>query len=156
MNYFLTLPESSDYSLQESFATLMKHTVRAQKHYYDERPLAQKESKVLDLLGSVASRSLREGLVKILSDEDEQLNIEYLPAQGEFVAPVVANSTKSVPECFVSKLLRLSNNKKNAYLAEFSKEELGKFKLKAGKSYKEAINALIYPMDIIYLQSNSL
>ena len=156
VSYFLTLPESSDYSLRESFATLMKHSVRTQKRYYDERPLAQKKIKALDLLSSVASRGLGEDSVEILSDEDEQLNIEFLPAQGEFVALVAANSTKSVPECFVAKLLRLSDDRKTAYLAEFSEVEPGKFKLKAGKSYKEAVNALIYPIDIVYLQSNGV
>ena len=99
----------------------------------------------MDLLGSVASRSLGEGEVEIITDEDEQLNIEYLPTQGEFVALVAANSTKSVPECFVAKVLRLSDDRKTAYLAEFSEVEPGKFKLKAGKSYKEAVDALIYP-----------
>lgn len=156
VNYFLTLPESSDYSLRESFATLMKHSVRTQKRYYDERPLAQKKSKALDLLGSVASRSLGDGSVEILSEEDEQLNIEFLPTQGEFVALVAANSTKRVPECFVAKLLRLSDDRKTAYLAEFSEVEPGKFKLKAGKSFKEAVNALIYPIDIVYLESNGV
>ena len=156
VNYFLSLPESSDYSLRESFATLMKHSVRTQKRYYDERPLAQKKSKALDLLGSVASRSLGEGPVEIISHEDEQLNIEFLPTQGEFVALVAANSTKSVPECFVAKVLRLSDDRKTAYLAEFSEVEPGKFKLKAGKSYKEAVDALVYPIDIVYLQSSGL
>ena len=70
VNYLLTLPQISDFSLRESFATLMKHLVRTQKRYYDERPLAQKNSKALDLLGSVASRSLGEGLLEILGDED--------------------------------------------------------------------------------------
>lgn len=156
VNYFLTLPESSDYSLRESFAALMKHSVRTQKRYYDERPLAQKKSKALDLLGSVASRCLGDGSVEILSEEDEQLNIEFLPTQGEFVALVAANSTKSVPECFVAKLLRLSDDRKTAYLAEFSEVEPGRFKLKAGKSFKEAVNALIYPIDIVYLESNGV
>ena len=42
VDYFLSLPESGDYSLRESFATLMKHSVRTQQKYYNERPLAQK------------------------------------------------------------------------------------------------------------------
>ena len=111
---------------------LMKHSVRAQKRYYDERPLAQKKSKALDLLGSVASSSLGEGSIELLSDEDKQLNLEILPAQGEFVALVAANSTKSVPKVFVAKVLRVSDDRRTAYLAEFSEEEPGKFKLKAG------------------------
>ena len=60
----------------------MKHLVGTQKHYYDERPLARKKSKALDLLGSVASRNLGEGPVEILSDEGEELNIKDLPAPG--------------------------------------------------------------------------
>ena len=81
VNHFLSLPESGDDSLRESFATLMKHSVRTQKRYYDERPLAQKKSKALHLLGSMASRSLGEGSVDVLSDEDEEFNIELLPAR---------------------------------------------------------------------------
>ena len=156
VNYFLTLPQSGDYSLRESFATLMKHSVRTQKRYYDERPLAQKKRKALDLLSSVASRSLGEGSIEILSDEDEHLNIELLPAQGEFVALVAANSTNNVPEVFVARVLRLSDDRKTAYLAEFSEVEPGKFKLTAGKSYRESVNALIHPIDIVYSNSNGV
>ena len=58
VDYFLSLPESGDYSLRESFATLMKHSIRAQQKYYNERPLTQKKERALDLLTSVASRSL--------------------------------------------------------------------------------------------------
>ena len=156
VNYFLTLPQSGDYSLRESFATLMKHSVRTQKRYYDERPLAQKKSKALDFLGSVASRGLGEGPVEVVSDEDEDLNIEFLPAPGEFVALVASNSTKSHPEVLVAKVLRLSEDKKTAYLAEFSELEPGQYRLKAGKSYKEAVDALIYPIDIVYSHSNGV
>ena len=156
VNHFLTLPQSSDYSLRESFATLMKHSVRAQKRYYDERPLAHKKLKALDLLGSVASRSLGEGSIDVLSDEDDELNIDLLPAEGEFVALVAANSTNSIPEVFVAKVLRLSDDRKIAYLAEFSETEPGKFKLNAGKSYRESVSALIYPIDIVYLHSNGV
>ena len=31
VNHFLTLPEGGDYSLRESFAALMKHSVRSHK-----------------------------------------------------------------------------------------------------------------------------
>lgn len=43
INHFLTLPESSDYSLRESFAALMKHSVWSQKQFYDEWLLAEKK-----------------------------------------------------------------------------------------------------------------
>ena len=108
VNHFLSLPESGDQSLRESLATVMKHSVRTQKKYYDERPLEQKKEKALDLLSSMASRTLGEDSVEVLSDEDEEGNIEYLPTQGEFVALVATNSTKHVPEVFVAKILRLS------------------------------------------------
>ena len=65
VDYFLSLPESGDYSLRESFATLMKHSVRTQQKYYDERPLAQKKERALDLLSSVASQSLVEVKTKM-------------------------------------------------------------------------------------------
>ena len=133
----------------------MKHLVATQKHYYDERPLAQKKSKALDLLGSVASRNLGEGPVEILSDEGEELNIKDLPAPGECVALVAASSTKSIPEVLVAKVLRLSDDKK-AYLLEFSELEPGKYRPKPGKSYKEAVDALIYPIDIVFSYFNSV
>ena len=71
-------------------------------------------------LRSMTSTSLREGSVDVLSDEDEESNIGLLPAQGDFVALVAANSTKSVTEVFVAKLLRIADDRKTAYLAEFS------------------------------------
>ena len=156
VNYFLTLPQSNDLSLRESFATLMKHSVRTQKRCYDERPLVQKKCRALDLLSSVASRTLNQDAVEIISEEDEEGRIEYLPLPGDFVALVAANSTKSTPEIFVAKVLRLSEDHKSAYLAEFSEIEPGKFKLDAGKSYKENVNALIFPIDVVYLHSNGV
>ena len=156
VNHFLTLPASSDPALRESFATLMKHSVRTQKRFYDERPLAQKKSKALDILSSTVSRSLDEDGVLILSDEDEEGNIEYLPIPGDFVALVASNSTEKCPEVFIGKVLRLSEDHNTAYLAEYSETEPTKFKLSAGKSYKEAVNALIYPIDLVYLHSNGI
>ena len=154
VNHFLLLPESADASLRESFVTLMKHSVRTQRRFYDERPLAGKKSRALDFLSSMASRSL-EDAVQIIEDEDAEGNIEILPLPGEFVASVAADSTHSRPKCFLAKLLRLSEDHKTAFLAEFSEIEDGKFKLNAGKCYKEALNAVIYP-NVIYLHSNGL
>ena len=156
VNYFLTLPQSSDLSLRESFATLMKHSVRTQKRCYDERPLAQKKCRALGLLSSVASRSLEQDAIQVLGDEDEEGRIEYLPVPGDFVSLVAANSTKNDPEVFVAKVLRLSEDQRTAYLAEFSEIEQGKFKLSAGKSYTESVNALIFPIDVVYLHSNGV
>ena len=82
VNHFLSLPQSGDSTLRESFATLMKHSVRTQKRYYDERPLAAKKSKAIDLLSSMASRSLEDDGVEIIEDEDSQLNVELLPLPG--------------------------------------------------------------------------
>ena len=156
VNHFLTLPESGDYSLRESFAALMKHSVRSQKRFYDERPLAEKKRRAIDLLSSAAARGIEANEVDILSDEDEDGYIEYLPNPGEFVALVTANSTRPNPEVFVARLLRLSEDHKTAYLADFSEVESGQFKLNAGKSYKEAVAALIYPIDVVYVHSNGV
>ena len=156
VNHFLSLPQSGDPSLRESFATLMKHSVRTQRRFYDERPLAQKKSRALDLLSSMASRSLEEDGVQIIEDEDSEGNIELLPHPGEFVALVASDSTRSDPKCFVARVLRLSEDHKTAFLAEFSEVETGKFKLNAGKSFEEALNAVIYPVDVVYSHSNGL
>lgn len=153
VNHFLTLPESGDQSLRESFATVMKHSVRTQKRYYDERPIAQKKSRALDFLASMASRGLGEESVELLSDSDEEGNVEYLPNPGEFVALVATNSTGSAPEVFVAKVVRLSEDRKIAILAEFSELRPGRYKLSAGRSYREPVNALVYPIDIVYLHS---
>jgi len=50
------------------------------------------------------------------------------------VALVAANSTKNVPEVFVAKVLRLSEDKKTAYLADFKEKEPGRFTSNMGKS----------------------
>ena len=104
----------------------------------------------------MASRGLEENGVQIVEDEDSAGNIEFLPITGEFVTLVAANSTFSKPEVFLAKVWRLSEDHKTVFLAEFSELEAGKFKLNVGKSYKEDINALIYPIDVAYLQSNGL
>ena len=66
----------------------------------------------------------------------------------------IGNSTKNDPEVFVAKVLRLSKDKKTAYLANFEEEGLGRFESKPGKSYKENTSSLIYPTDIVYSHSD--
>ena len=56
----------------------------------------------------------------------------------------------------MAKVLRLSEDKKTAYLADFEEQEPGRFKSKAGKSYKENTSSLIYPIDIVYSHSDGL
>ena len=90
----------------------MKHSVRAQQKCYDERPLTQKKERALDLLNSVASRSLNEDEPEIVSYEDQEGYLDCLPVPGDFVALVTANSTKKIPEVFVAKILRLSEDQK--------------------------------------------
>ncbi|XP_068691333.1 uncharacterized protein [Montipora foliosa] len=101
----------------------------------------------------MASRGLGEESVELLSDSDEEGNVEYLPNPGEFFALVAANSTGSAPEVFVAKVVRLSEDRKFAILAEFSELRPGRYKLSAGRSYRERVNALVYPIDIVYLHS---
>ena len=118
-----SLPQSSDYSLRESFATLMKNSVPTQKRYWDKRPLAQKKSRAVNLLGSFASWSPDKDSVEIISDEDKG-NIEYLPGQVEFDALVAANSTETSPEVFVATVLRLSEDQKLPILQTVKKQNL--------------------------------
>ena len=65
VNHFLSLPESLDASLRESFASLMKHLARTQRQFCDERPLPEKKSRALDFLSLMASHSLEEDAVQI-------------------------------------------------------------------------------------------
>ena len=80
VNHFLSLPKSGGASRIESFATLMKHSVRTQRRFYDKRLLAKKKSRALDFLSSMASCSLEEDGVQII--EDSEGNIEILPLLG--------------------------------------------------------------------------
>ena len=83
------------------------------------------------------------------------MNIDYLPPQVEFIALIAANSTKSIPQVFVAKVFRLSDDGKTAYLKEFSELKVGKLELKAGKSYKEAVNSFIYQIANVYSHFNT-
>lgn len=126
-----SLPQSSDYSLRESFATLMKHWVPTQKRYWDKRPLGQKKSRAVNLLGLFASRSPDKDSVEIVSDEDKG-NIAYLPGQVEFVALVAANSMEASPEVFVATVLRLSEDQKLPILQSVKKQNLENLKWTQG------------------------
>ena len=119
----LSLLQSSDYSLREWFATPLKHSVPTQKRYWDKRPLAQKKSRAVNLLGSFNSRSPDEDSVEIVSDEDKG-NIKYLLRQVQFVALVAANSTETSPEVFVATVLRLSEDQKLPILQTVKKQNL--------------------------------
>ena len=63
------------------------------------------------MLNSVARRSLDEDHHEIVSDEDQEGNLDCLLVPGDFVALVAANSTKKLLEVFVAKVLRLSEDK---------------------------------------------
>ena len=56
---------------------------------------------------------------------------------------------------FVTRLLRLSQDHETPLLG-FNEVEPGQFKLNVGKSYKEALAALIYPVDVVYMHSNGI
>ena len=91
--------------------------MRTRKRYYDEQLLAQKKSRALDLLASVASRSVGDDSIEVLSDLDEEGNVDYLPTLEEFVALGAANSTAKFPEVFVGRVISLAEDQKTAYLA---------------------------------------
>ena len=80
--------------------------------------------RAIDLLGSAVARGIEADEVDTLSDEDAEGYIEYLPNPGEFVALVAANSTRPQPEVFVARLLRLSEDHKTAYLADFKRARI--------------------------------
>ena len=154
LNYFLSLPSAGDYALRESLAAVMKHSVRTQKRFYDERPLAQKKARALDILGDLASRTLNGEQLEAISQESQDGCIEILPGAGEMVALVAANSTASRPEVFVARVLRLSDDRLTLWLAQFEEIEESKFKLTPGKTYRESTNSVIYPVDIVYDHCN--
>ena len=156
IDYFLSLPQSGDYSLRESLAAVMKHSVRTQKRHYDERPLAEKKARAIDFLGGMASRAMESEEIEILSDEDDDGYLETLPSNGELVALVASNSTLSNPEVFVAKVLKFSQDRKTVFLAHFTEVEPCKFKLEAGKSYRESAKSIIYPVDIEYHYSSGI
>ena len=105
----------------------MKHSVPAQKRYWDKGPLAQKKSRAVNLLGSFTSRSPDKDSDEIVSDEDKG-NIEYLTGQVEFVALVAANSMEASPEVFVATVLRLSEDQKLPILQSVKKQNLENLK----------------------------
>ena len=90
IDYFLSLPQSTDCALHESLVTLMKHgSVSTQKRHYDECPLSEKKSRAIGFLASTASCAMQITKIKIVSDEDDDRFLESLPANGELV-PLVA------------------------------------------------------------------
>lgn len=101
LNHFLSLPQSSDCSLRVACYG-HQHSIKSQKRFYEEWPLAQKRSKALDLLGSAASLSLGEGSVEVISNKGNELNINILPVLGKFKGLVAGNSTNGIPEVFVA------------------------------------------------------
>jgi len=48
VDYFPLIPGSGYFSLKESFATLMKHSVRTQEKYSDEGLLAPKKERAIN------------------------------------------------------------------------------------------------------------
>jgi len=94
IDYFLSLPESADYTLHESLATLMKYSVRTQKSHYDECPLSEKKSRAIGFLASVASRKMEINKIKIVTDEDDDRFLESLPANGQW--PGIAHSPPTI------------------------------------------------------------
>ena len=51
MDYFLSLPESGNLALHESIASVMKHSLRTQRHHYNERPRSEKKVRAISFLG---------------------------------------------------------------------------------------------------------
>ena len=100
IDYFLSLPQSTDCALHESLATLMKHgSVSTQKKHYDECPLPEKKSRAIGFLASVASRAMQITKIKIVSDEDDNRFLESLPVNGELVSLVARDGALASHQC---------------------------------------------------------
>ena len=62
----------------------------------------------------------------------------------------------NAPGTFVGKVLRYSEQHKTVFLADFLEVEPCKFKLDAGKSYRESAKSIVYPVDIVYLHASGV
>ena len=119
MDYFLLLPGSGGVALHESITSVMKHSLHTERRHYNERPMSEKKVRVY-----------------VVSNEDDSF-VGVLPSNGELVTSVAADSTISVPSMFIGKTLRYSEDHKTVFLAHFQEVKPCKFKLNAGKSYRE-------------------
>lgn len=158
VTFFLTLPESQDNQMAESMATVMKHSVRSQRRFYDQRSTEVKKAPALRFLAHTATSAIFEDNAIIANESDTKVDDEGYsninPISGDFVALVANNSTNSSPQIFIGRIIRYSKDRKDVLLAHMEEVSENLFKLVIGKSYFESTDSLIFPIDIVYKASD--
>ena len=89
VDYFLSLPESGNLALHESIASVMKHSLRTQRHHYDEHPMSEKKVWTISFLGDMTSHVICDDEVHVVSDKGDDGFVEVLPSNGELIALIV-------------------------------------------------------------------
>ncbi|XP_028394270.1 uncharacterized protein LOC114545159 [Dendronephthya gigantea] len=156
ITYFSTLDDSKDINVRKSLALLMKHSVRYQESTYNDLTHHEKTQKGREVIREkIASNIFGEADFIALPDESDCQNDsgdELLPAVGDIVALLDPVSTKNHISFFIAKVARFTQNKQQAHLIsmELLPDSTNLYRLKPGRTWKESVKALVFPIDIVY------
>lgn len=143
--------------MSESMATVMKHSVRSQRRFYDKRSSEVKKAPALTFLARTAASAIFEDDAienESESKVDDEGYRDIQPISGDLVALVASNSTKSLPQILVAKVIRYTKDRKDVLLAHMEEVAENSYTLIIGRSYLESIESLIFPIDIAYNASD--
>lgn len=161
VTYFKSIDESNDVTVRESLATLMKHTVRYQREVYDDTTHDSKTRKARNVIRETLTTNVfgeKDDLVQSATGGDDNPSeasdgeLELLPNVGDICALLdSASSSKNI--CFfLGKIARFSNERQDVHLMHLERvDDSGNlYRIKPGSVWKESVNSLVFPVDIVY------
>ena len=158
VTYFNSLDDSKDKSLRESLAVLMKHSVRYQRGIYDDRCHEERT----ELGRKFMREKISDGIFQEPDEhenpsDDDDDNLTVPVRVNDICCLLDAASTRDNINIFVAKVVRLTADKSEAYLAHLEEvpDSNNLYVLTAGKVWKESCDSLIYPVDIVYNATES-
>jgi len=158
VTYFTTLDESKDVNVRESLATLMKHSVRYQQDTYNDATSQRKTQTGRELLRTKLAPEIF-GKVDVIDLENEpklgDSNVVLRPHVGDICALLDPAATADNICFFLAKVARFTSDQREAHLMHLAPLQGSEtlFRLVPGKVWKEGVDSLLYPIDVLYNES---
>ena len=157
VTHVLSLPEAESLRLRESLAELMRHSLKHQQQTYCDISCQERALLSRSLVNESVEKTVEEGSGVSVNRSSEKCERRSDIAVGDIVALLDSVSTSAGnASIFVGRVVKVRGDE--AQLIEFRCVNSAKklYRPVVDSSWWESLNALVYPVDIVYDRENEL
>ena len=157
------IDDFGDSNIRRSLASLMKHSMRYQELVYNDQSHDEKTRASRHILRTQVAPNIfgeedftdSKGDATVVEDDLGDGFNKLLPQIGDIVALLDGVSTKDSIHFFLAKIARYNKTRSEAHLSqlELVDNSDNMYVLKPNSVWVESVNALIFPIDILYNSS---